>query len=533
MLHKFTSEISGITPPERFTWPFHYVPHQLCRLAAEQLQDYLCSRSDWAEELSAGKMFGVLVVRTCDNEIGFLTAFSGNLAGKNLHEGFVPAVYDMLQPDDFFRREEAEITAINHKIASIEQSEDYCKKRSVIDLLKEELQQIVTQDLPQLNTRKLHTQEHKSDFTDHQTWQMQMVEINASMQRLKSRQKRLTAEIAAAEQTLNIEVEALRKERRSRSAALQKELFSKFRMLNAKGEIRDLCDIFAATPQHTPPAGAGECAAPKLLQYAYLNHLHPVCMAEFWWGNSPKGEVRQHGNFYPSCNSKCKPILLYMMQGLKIDANPLEAITPSEPKILWEDDILVVINKPEGMLSVEGKSGVRSVEAWAKERYKNASGPMIVHRLDQSTSGILIIAKDKHTHKTLQEQFISQSVRKCYIALLDGQIETRQGRISLPLKLDYANRPRQMVAADGKKAVTLYEVLAIQNGHTRIAFYPLTGRTHQLRVHAAHNQGLNCPILGDDIYGYGGSRLHLHAARLEFTHPLTLERITIKSEPEF
>lgn len=533
MLHKFTYDISGIALPERFTWPFHYVPHQLCRMATDQVKEYIHSRDDWAEELSAGKMFGVLVVRTSDNDLGFLAAFSGNLAGKNFHEGFVPPVYDMLQPNDFFRREEAEITAINHRIVSIEQSEDYCKKRSTIDILKEELQQIVTQDLPQFNAKKLYTQEHKSDYADHMTWQTQMVEINASMQRLKSRQKRLTAEIAAAEQSLNIEVESLRKERSSRSAALQKELFSKFRMLNAKGEIRDLCNIFATTPQHTPPAGAGECAAPKLLQYAYLNHLHPLCMAEFWWGNSPKGEVRQHGNFYPSCNSKCKPILLYMMQGLEVDANPLETITPQEPKILWEDDSLVAINKPEGMLSVEGKSGVRSVEAWAKERYPMATGPMIVHRLDQSTSGILLVAKDKDTHKALQKQFISQTVKKCYIALLDGEIDSQQGSISLPLKLDYEHRPRQMVATDGRKAITHYQVLDINNGRTRIAFYPLTGRTHQLRIHAAHSQGLNCPILGDDIYGYGGSRLHLHAARIEFTHPHTAERIIIESEAEF
>jgi tRNA pseudouridine32 synthase/23S rRNA pseudouridine746 synthase len=257
-------------------------------------------------------------------------------------------------------------------------------------------------------------------------------------------------------------------------------------------------------------------------------------MAEFWWGASPRGEVRRHGNFYPSCNSKCKPILLYMMQGLEVDENPLEKIIPSNPTILWEDESMVVINKPEGMLSVEGKSGVRSAEQWAKERYPMATGPMIVHRLDQSTSGILLIAKDKEAHKALQEQFISHTIKKEYTALLEGRINSHAGRISLPLKLDYEHRPRQMVAQDGRSAVTEYEVLSISDNRTLIRFRPLTGRTHQLRVHSAHDKGLGCPIVGDDIYGYGGrERLHLHASRIEFRHPLTQEPITILCEAPF
>ena len=533
MLHDFLSDIQGITPPESFTWPFHYVPHKLCRLAAQQVQEYITQRTEWADELAAGKMFGVLVVRDGEGKTGFLAAFSGNLAGNNFHEYFVPPVYDMLRPNDFFRREEAEISEINHRIESLEQSAEYCEKLRAIDSLRQEQHLIITEELPRLTALKQQAQQDKDQYADRSVWQAKMVEINAATQRMKSRQKQLATQIRESEQVLNAQLEPLRQERRTRSAALQQRLFAEFRMLNAEGNTQNLCEIFVSTPQHTPPAGAGECAAPKLLQYAYLRNLHPLCMAEFWWGASPKGEVRQHGNFYPSCNSKCKPILLYMMQGLTVDPNPLENITPPEPVILWEDDYLVVIDKPEGMLSVEGKSGVISVQEWAVKRYPEASGPMIVHRLDQSTSGILVVAKDKATHKALQEQFISRSVEKQYIALLDGTIDKASGRISLPLKLDYEHRPRQMVAADGRSAITRYEVLEVKNGRTRIAFYPLTGRTHQLRVHAAHEDGLNCPIVGDDIYGYGGSRLHLHAARLEFTHPHTLERIKIESAPEF
>ena len=533
MLHRFSSDIEGITLPERFTWPFHYVPHPLCRMAAEQLQEFIGSHKEWAEELSAGKMFGVLVVENKMGEIGFLAAFSGNLAGSNCHEGFVPPVYDMLQPNDFFRLEETEISKINQQLKALEQSDAYREKRHAVELLKQEMQQILAYELPQLSDRKRQMQDSKADYADQNEWQAMMVEINASTQRLKTHQKRLAAEIASAEQTLAAELEPLRNERRNRSAALQQKLFAEFRMLNAKGEVSDLCEIFAPTPQQTPPAGAGECAAPKLLQYAFLNGLHPLCMAEFWWGASPKGEIRQHGNFYPSCNSKCKPILLHMMQGLEVDANPLECIAPPEPTILWEDECLVIIDKPEGMLSVDGKSGVRSVEAWCRERYPDYSGPMIIHRLDQSTSGILVLAKDKSSHKALQEQFIKRTVKKHYIALLDGTIANEEGTISLPLKLDYEHRPRQMVAADGRSAVTQYKVLEVCNNRTRILLQPLTGRTHQLRVHSAHSEGLNCPIVGDDIYGYGGTRLHLHAARLEFTHPHTEERIVIESKPEF
>lgn len=533
MFHRFSQPIEGHSLPERFTWPFHYEPHPLCRLAADEVQRYIASRQDWHDELSEGKMFGVLVVRNADNEIGFLAAFSGNLAGSNNHDYFVPAVYDMLQPDDFFRREEAEISAINHRIRTIETSEEFCTRRKALCERKKAIEEGVKQNIIHLKSEMERLQNDQSDHLCAE-WQGKISSLNSEQQRLKTLLKREQRAIAAEEQALQAILAPLQAERHARSQALQQRIFKEFRMLNALGQAKDLCEIFAPTKQQTPPAGAGECAAPKLLQYAYRNALQPICMAEFWWGASPRGEVRRHGNFYPSCNSKCKPILLYMMQGLEVDENPLEKIMPSNPTILWEDESIVVINKPEGMLSVEGKSGVRSAEQWAKERYPMATGPMIVHRLDQSTSGILLIAKDKETHKALQEQFISHTIKKEYTALLEGRINSHAGRISLPLKLDYEHRPRQMVAQDGRSAVTEYEVLSISDNRTLIRFRPLTGRTHQLRVHSAHDKGLGCPIVGDDIYGYGGrERLHLHASRIEFRHPLTQEPITILCEAPF
>lgn len=540
MLHHFSHDISNILPPEQFTWPFHYEPHALSRLAAEQVQEYISSRKEWAEEIAAGKMFGVLVVRDAAGELGFLAAFSGNLAGSNCHEYFVPPVYDMLQPDDFFRREEAEISAINKEIEQLTQSDDYQQAKTAVECAKSDGAEELSRFKSLLAERKTERAARRAQGEDEAVLILESQRDNADLQRLKKRIKEQTAAAQQAFDALNEEILALKEERKERSAALQMQLFAQFRMLNARGEVMDLCDLFAPTSQRIPPAGAGECAAPKLLQYAYLNSLTPIAMAEFWQGASPVGEVRHHGSFYPACNGKCKPILMHMLQGLDVEPNPLTAIAPPEPKILWEDEWIVAINKQCGMLSVEGKSGVRSVEKWAHEHYPNATGPIIIHRLDQSTSGILLLAKDKQTHLLLQEQFIKRTINKSYTALLEGVISQPRGRIDLPMRLDYDNRPRQMVADDGKRAITEYEVVAIEDNRTRILFHPITGRTHQLRLHSAHHQGLNAPIVGDDIYGRechadlcDGHRLCLHACEIEFTHPHNGQRIKIKCEAEF
>lgn len=530
MLHPFSSDIGGVELPELFTYPFHYTPHPLCVMAAGEVQQYLLSRKEWHAELKQGKMFGVLVVEH-QGEVGFLAAFSGNLAGSNSHPYFVPAVYDMLQPDDFFKREEAEISAINYTIEELLNSEELLAAKQHLAQTKAECE-------AELKAIKVWLKEGKAERDRvRMSGNFNEQELILSSQRdnaLAQRQKRAAKErVTEAEQGLKEfeeQIEELKRERQKRSAALQMALFAEFRMLNAKGEVLDLCEIFAPTAQQIPPAGAGECAAPKLLQYAYKNGMRPICMAEFWWGDSPKGEVRQHGTFYPSCNSKCKPILTHMLKGLKVEPNPLMEIVPPEPTIIWEDDALVAINKPAGMLSVRGKSGVRSAEEWATERYPEA---MIVHRLDQSTSGILVIAKNKSAHEALQKQFISRTVKKSYVALLEGVIASVEGEIRLPLKLDYEHRPRQMVAADGRAAHTIFKVEGVENGRTRVRFYPITGRTHQLRVHAAHAEGLATPIVGDDIYGTGGERLMLHAETIEFIHPTSGKKISLQSKAEF
>ena len=540
MFHRFSSDISAIALPEQFTWPFHYSPHPLCRVAADEVKAYLRSRSEWAAEVAAGKMFGVLVVQGCTGEIGFLAAFSGNLAGRNDHEYFVPAVYDMLQPDDFFRREEAEISAINRSVAELEQSSEYCKAKQNVQSCRLQADVEIRELKQTLALRKVERAQRRATGEAEAQLILESQRDNADLQRLKRHHRDAIAEAENHLATFDAQLASLREERSRRSADLQMALFGEFRMLNARGEVRDLCELFAPTAQCIPPAGAGECAAPKMLQYAYLNGFKPLAMAEFWQGASPRGEVRHDGHFYPSCNSKCKPILMHMMQGLDVEPNPLAEIAPPEPEVLLEDEEIVVINKPCGMLSVDGKSGVRSAQTWARERYGEKDFPMIVHRLDQSTSGILILAKSKQAHYALQSQFIHRTVEKRYVALLDGEVEQRSGRIDLPMHLDYDNRPRQMISTDGKQAITEYEVVGVEDGRTRILFRPITGRTHQLRLHAAHRDGLNAPIVGDDIYGRGleadctdGHRLCLHACRLEFDHPTTGERIVVECEADF
>lgn len=540
MLHRFNLDITNIERPKLFTWPFHYVPHELSVIASKQVKEYLASRSEWSEEIAQGKMFGVLVIEDSEGELGFLTAFSGNLAGSNHHDYFVPPIYDMLRPGDFFRRGEAEISAINREISAIEQGSEYLAAKQDFEQTKVDAERILSELKTTLAERKKARDRRRDEGENADVLILESQRDNADLQRTKKALKELTTKCAKRYETYLSNIAELKCERQQRSSALQMQLFEQFRILNGRGQEKTLVELFAPTPQIVPPAGAGECAAPKLLQYAYINGYKPIAMAEFWQGESPRGEVRHHDAFYPACNGKCKPILMFMLEGLNVEPNPLCSIVPPEPRILWEDNSIVAIDKPCGMLSVDGKSGVRSVQQWAAERYPDVAGPMIVHRLDQSTSGILILAKGKEVHKALQEQFIKRTVKKRYTAILDGAVANDEGVIDLPIKLDYDNRPRQMVASDGKRAVTKYRVLSREGARTCIEFYPITGRTHQLRLHSAHVDGLNAPIVGDEIYGAIGAkdsnrekRLHLHASYLAFVHPCTGEEVEINCPAEF
>ena len=313
---------------------------------------------------------------------------------------------------------------------------------------------------------------------------------------------------------------------------MQKYLFENFVMLNAKGDKRDLSQIFKDYNNIIPPSGSGECCAPKLLQYAYLHGYKPLFMAEFWWGRSPIGEIREHLHFYPACQGKCKPILNFMLQGLNVTSNPLEECKAQDFETIFEDNFIVVVNKPAGMLSVPGKSKRVSVAEIAKKRFGEES--MVVHRLDMATSGLLVIAKNLDVYIKLQQQFENHQVEKVYYAVLFGEVNRSEGTISLPLMPDIADRPRQKVDfLQGKPAITDFKVDKVENGKTYINLYPKTGRTHQLRVHCAYRDGLSHPIIGDELYGEKSDRMYLHAMKITFTHPVTNETLTFESKPDF
>ena len=332
------------------------------------------------------------------------------------------------------------------------------------------------------------------------------------------------------------EIRTLKETRKTGSSALQQKIFEHYFFLNQAGQQKSLAEIFQFNAGVEPPAGAGECAAPKLLQYAFLHHMKPLAMAEFWWGQSPIGEIRAHGHFYPACRSKCAPILAHMLEGMDLDPNPLSTLDAASLSIdiLYEDEALLVVHKPASLLSVPGKEESDSVYLRIKRLYPEASGPLIVHRLDMATSGLMVLAKTAEIHKALQSQFLQRSVKKRYVADLDGLLAGEEGVIDLPLRVDLDDRPRQMVCYEfGKAARTLWKVVSRTEKSTRVHFSPITGRTHQLRVHAAHSQGLNLPIIGDDLYGNQADRLHLHADYLEFTHPVSGERRVFQLDPAF
>ena len=564
MIHFFKKPVSHLALPEKFTYPFHYTPHPLCVLAAEEVKAYIASRKEWQEELASGKMFGVLIVQTDngitnneENQIGYLAAFSGNLAGKNLHPYFVPPVYDLLQPEGFFKIEEEQISAINIRIRELENSSSYLDSKEKWKIETEQAKAVLNQAKAELKmakeAREIRRQSSPELSEEEQASLIRESQYQkAEYKRLEKEWKKRLEELETEVRHFDIEIERLKTERKERSAALQRKLFEQFRMLNAQGEVKDLYTIFEQTVQKVPPAGAGECALPKLLQYAYLHQLKPLAMAEFWWGDSPKNEIRHHGYYYPSCKGKCEPILQHMLQGLEIDENPL--LNPvheeEELEIVFEDEWLLVVNKPAGMLSVPGKAEDRdSVYHRLKKKYPEATGPMIVHRLDMATSGLLLVAKTKKVHQDLQAQFANRSIKKRYVAVLDGIVlSERTGRIELPLCLNPLDRPRQIVSKEyGKEAITEYKIISESEKiidesersineprkYTRIVFYPLTGRTHQLRVHAAHPEGLGCPILGDELYGKKADRLYLHAEYIEFRHPIYGDIFRIQKKADF
>ena len=451
--------------PEKFTYPFCYVPHPLIREAAATLIERI-DASDYLRGLfGEGKMMGALLVEDAAGDTRVLYGFSGVAGGTALVEGFVPPIFDLTEPGGYYRAAEARITAINERLA----------------LLRTSL---------------------SSDSTH---------------------------EAGSAES-----VEALERERHALSEELQDWIFSRYRVSNARGESLSIKEVFARRGL-VPPGGTGDCAAPKLLQYAYSHGLKPLAMGEFWYGASPRREVRTQGRFYPSCTGKCGPLLEFMLQGLDVEPNPLAQLSTRDPRIVFQDQYIIVAEKPSGVLAAPGRYVSHSMVS-ALEKLTGAE-VFSCHRLDMDTSGLMVFAKTAAVQAALHRQFAAGEVRKRYQARLQPgrELPAEQGEISIPLSLDYYDRPRQMADWEsGKPALTRYRVLRHRrDGSTDIEFEPLTGRTHQLRVHAAHALGLGRPIAGDRLYGGDPATpdapLALHASRLEFRHPVTGEPLLFQS----
>lgn len=552
---RFKKSIKGHSLPERFTYPFFYEPHPLCLLAVEQLQEYLQTQKEWVHDfgiehfvdgVNVGKMFGVLLVETTNGEIGFLSAFSGKIGGKAKWPNFVPPIVDYLDKSSFYRQGEKAIMAVSAKADELEQNETYIE-------LKKKLEQAVLDAEKEIESQKELNRQAKKNRKKIRSEKLAIAnesERNSLLQQLSDQSKRdhfvlkdlnkswkekLTT-LRQEFQTYQDQIDTLRTKRKTMSAALQQDLFERYQFLDYKGNAQDLCSIFEDTTVKVPPSGAGDCCAPKLLQHAYQNKLRPLALAEFWWGQSPKSEIRKHGYFYPSCKGKCFPILGHMLNGLEVDPSPISIIKTDDKELetLFEDEHMLVLVKPHDFLSVPGKTNSDSVLARIQKQYPKADGPIIVHRLDRATSGIMLIAKTKLSHQALQEQFRTRVVKKTYIAILDGTLDQKEGTINLPIRPDLEDRPRQLVCdIHGKDALTYWKVLDVINQRTRIEFKPITGRTHQLRVHAAHHMGLNIPILGDDLYGKSSDRLHLHAQSISFVHPINNKYMKFTSNDSF
>ena len=528
-----------------FTNPFRYTPHPLVRKAAEEVIDRLDRMTadgtlpaEVAKGFTEGKMLGVLVCKEA-----CLAAFSGSVGGVSIVNGFVPPIYDLTRPDGYYKEREAYISALTMRIMELDVHEE--------ELLLKSLSKEMEMEIHELKIRKTHVKSiGESQF------------ISGEIKRAKDRWK---ARLAEAEEAISFkkeQIDALKRQRAAMSDELQRWIFNQYIVYNASGSHASILEVFARQGL-VPPGGTGDCAAPKLLNHAFKNGLTPIAMGEFWYGQSPATAVRTHGHFYPSCTSKCGPLLSYMLSGLTWSCEPeglgevgrnsafqSHILSADKVEVIYEDDDIIAVSKPSGVPSVPGLDGRESLQEILER--KAGISLYAVHRLDMDTSGIIIYAKTRESEVNLKKQFEEHTVRKTYMARLcpadcnsfAGKVRELKagdkGTIELPLGPDYDERPRQKAdKTQGKEALTGYEVVSVnEDGTTDIIFHPHTGRTHQLRVHSAHLLGLGRPILGDLLYGGCGnawtdspdrSRLHLHASGITFRHPSTNQTQTISA----
>ena len=544
--HKLESRESEL--PGKFTFPFYYQPHELIRIAAKEVQTYLQNDFDLphnfglgnhSELMIIGKMFGVLLVRK-DNEIGYLAGFSGKLAGVNHVSGFVPPVFDMLKKDGFFLRGEQEINALNTEIEQLESDYQLVELQNDLRKAADENQQKLA-DLKEIHKNNKKERDKireisilNSDFAKIEILNKQSAFDKIQLQQLKKNLLNEQELIKSKIELIENKILELKKIRNLKSNKLQQQLFDEYNFLNRLGQQKNVRDLFSETVQKVPPAAAGDCALPKMLQFAFKNDYEPLAFGEFWWGKPPKSEIRKHLDFYPACTGKCKPILDFMLQGVAVEEDPLkkESQPAGKPVLLFQDETIVVASKPADLCAVPGNNQENSLLSLLEEMVKQRL--FIVHRLDMPTSGVMVFAKTKEAQANLQQQFVKKRVSKRYTAVLNGILEVDKGTVELPLSSDEWNPPFQKVnEISGKPSLTYFEVVERKAGLTKVNFYPKTGRTHQLRVHAAHISGLNAPIVGDDMYGTPAERLFLHAEELTFYHPISRQLLTFYDKAGF
>ncbi|WP_375323307.1 RluA family pseudouridine synthase [Flagellimonas sp. GZD32] len=529
--------------PDSFEYPHFYTPTAIAKKAAKDLQNRLQEHLPELMNQPTGRMLGVLVVQTKEGELGYLSAYSGELQPELEILPFVPPVHQLPKGEDF--PEMATINAITKEVKSLEESEEYISAKQQLKKITKETKENILAAKKAAKKSKLERdrlREESIHLPEKERQELLEALVNQGANsgmdlRRFTRSENLRLEKAlAAYVEFEERIEALKTLRRTKSNELQDAIFKSYIFLNGEGKGKNVKTVFSEYGVDEPPAGAGECAAPKLFQYAFKQEMKPVALAEFWWGPSPNSEIREHGKYYPACKGKCQPILAHMLKGIPVQPNPLleNFAAKKQLEILFVDEHLVVVNKPTGMLSVPGRYIKDSVKTRILEQYPNATGPIIVHRLDQDTSGIMIVTLSKKAHKLLQQQFLERTIHKTYNAILEKPIEETTGTIELPLILDINNRPMQMVSHEhGKPALTHYEVIKKTANRTLIKLNPITGRSHQLRVHCAHKLGLHAPMVGDNLYGTSSDRLYLHAQQVEFTHPMTKKPMKISTELPF
>lgn len=537
--HEFDAH--GLPVPAKLNNPFYVDISALGKAAFQHFSEHLLTIPlvhNHFEAGGVGKMFGLLVVKNTAKKIGYLAAFSGKLNESVNIPGFVLPVFDTLVYDGFYKTGERILDEMNRALEALQQSPDYLAKIEEFNELKVAHQKEIEEKNKEIKAAKASRKVQRVDASAELLEQLSQESINEQLW-LKWRRKQMAQEQEALQKEIEAfeaQIQELKNERKTRSQQLQQQLFENYTFLNAEREKKNLLDIFNNFGIDVPPAGAGECAAPKLFQHAFEKGYEPIELLEFWWGPSPASQIRVQGNFYPSCRSKCEPILNHMLSTTASEKPPLlnDDHRLKDIEVVYQDEFLAVLNKPFDVLSVPGKVQSLSVSDYLPTLFPNAERPMLVHRLDRATSGILLVAMNKTMYVNLQQQFVKRTVKKKYLAILNGILEQKTGIIDLPLRVDLDNRPQQLVCYEhGLPAQTRYEVLEITNNLTKVAFHPITGRTHQLRVHAAHPRGLNTPIVGDDLYGTVADRLYLHAAELQFRHPVSGEEMVVCCEAGF